>query len=378
MKFSTRAIHVGQSADKSSGATIPPITLSTTFTQDGIGNHQGFEYSRSGNPTRKALEECLASLENAEYGLAFGSGCAATSALIHILKAGDNVVASSEVYGGTYRLFELVLKHFGVSFTWVDGTNPADFAAAMSASTKLVWIETPTNPLMSIFDIRAMSEVAKKGNALLAVDNTFATPYLQSPLALGADIVVHSTTKYIGGHSDVIGGSIMLNDRKLYDRLFLVQKSVGGVPSPFDCYLTLRGIKTLALRMDQHCKSANEIAKWLTKQNNVEKVLFPGLPDHPGYAIAQEQMRGSSGMISFYMRGGRAGVDKFVSKLKLFSLAESLGGVESLCCYPAAMTHASVPKDERDRIGVTDNLLRLSVGIEETSDLLTDLENSLK
>lgn len=377
LHFATRAIHAGQPADPATGATIIPIHLSTTYTQDGIGGHKGFEYSRSGNPTRKALETCLASLESAQYALAFASGCAASAAVLQILQTGDHVVASVEVYGGTYRLFELVMKNFGLEFTWVHGNEPAGFAAACRSNTKLIWIETPTNPLMTIVDIAAIAKVAHDTHALLAVDNTFATPYFQSPLALGADISVHSCTKYLGGHSDVIGGALMCNEQGLRDKLFFVQKSIGAVPSPFDCWLLLRGIKTLALRMDRHHASAVHLAPWLAQQPQVEHVYFPGLPEHPGHALAKQQMRGHAGMVSFTLTGGRPAVDKFVAKLELFALAESLGGVESLCCYPAAMTHAAVPKAEREKIGITDGLLRLSIGIEDVADLQGDLARAL-
>lgn len=376
-KFATRAIHVGQPPDPTTGATIIPIHLSTTYTQDGIGQHKGYEYSRAGNPTRAALEACLASLEGAQHALAFGSGCAATEAVIHLLTAGDHVVASAEVYGGTWRLFELVLKRHGIDFTWVHGTDPKAFAAAVQKNTRLVWIETPTNPLVSIIDIAAVAAVAKTAGAWCAVDNTFATPYFQSPLALGADLVVHSTTKYIGGHSDVVGGAIMCSDPTLADQLRFIQKSVGAVPSPFDCWLTLRGIKTLALRMERHAQSATQLANWLTTHKAVERVYFPGLPEHPGFAVAKRQMRGFSGMVSFTLAGGRAAVDRCVSRLQIFTLAESLGGVESLCCYPATMTHAAIPPAEREALGITDNLLRLSVGIEDVGDLQTDLTRAL-
>ncbi len=377
MKFSTKAIHVGQNADPTTGATIPPIHLSTTYTQAGLGQHKGFEYSRAQNPTRQMLETCLASLEDAHFALAFSSGCAAAAAVIQLLKSGDHVVATSEVYGGSYRLFELVLKNNGINFSWVHGHSVDDFAAAFTPHTKLLWIETPTNPLMTLLDIKKLAQLAKSRGALLAVDNTFATPYFQSPLVLGADLVVHSTTKYIGGHSDVIGGALMLNDQSVRDQLYFIQKSVGAVPSPFDCWLTLRGVKTLALRMEQHTKSATRIAQWLTEQPQIERVYFPGLASHTGHALATQQMRGFSGMVSFVLRGGRPAVEKFVTGLQLFSLAESLGGVESLCCYPTLMTHAAVPPAEREKIGIVDGLLRLSVGIEDTDDLVEDLARAL-
>ncbi len=376
-KFSTKAIHVGQGADPTTGSTIIPIHLSTTYTQDAIGQHKGFEYSRAGNPTRAAYEACLAALEDAQFGLAFSSGCAASSAVLHLLKTGDHVVATSEVYGGSYRLFELVYKQLGLQFTWVKGTDPQHFVKAMQPNTKLVWLETPTNPMMSVIDIRAVSSVVKPKGALVAVDNTFASPYFQHPLHLGADLVVHSTTKYIGGHSDVIGGAIMTNTQTLRDQLFFVQKSIGAVPSPFDCWLSLRGAKTLALRMERHQENGRRVAEWLRQQKGVRAVFYPGFADHPGHAIATQQMSGLPGMVSFDMTAGRAGVDRFVSRLQLFSLAESLGGVESLCCYPAMMTHAAVPAAERQAIGITEGLLRLSVGIEDADDLIADLAQAL-
>jgi cystathionine gamma-lyase len=376
-KFATKAIHVGQAADPTTGATILPIHLSTTFTQEAIGQDKGFDYSRAGNPTRAAYEACLASLEGAAYALAFGSGCAASAAVIELLQTGDEVVASAEVYGGTYRLFEQVMSRHGITFHWVMGTDPAAFAAAMTKRTKLVWIETPTNPCLSILDIQTIARHAKQTGALLAVDNTFATPYFQNPLSIGADLVVHSTTKYIGGHSDVVGGAIMLDDTALHERLAFIQKSVGGVPSPFDCWLTLRGLKTLALRMERHQKSAAKIARWLTHQSAIERVYYPGLTDHPGHDVAIHQMRGFPGMVSFALRGGRAAVDRVVSKLRLFSLAESLGGVESLCCYPAQMTHAAVPQADREAMGITEGLLRLSIGIEDVDDLIAELDSAL-
>lgn len=376
-KFATKAIHVGQGADPVTGATIPPIHLSTTYTQDGIGHHKGFEYSRSRNPTRAAYEECLAALEGAAHGLAFASGCAAAAAVLHLLKAGDHVVASTEVYGGTYRLFELVYKQMGLSFTWVKGTATKDFAAALQKNTALVWIETPTNPMMSLVDIAAVAEVARKQSALVAVDNTFATPYFQHPLTLGADLVVHSTTKYIGGHSDVVGGAIMTNADALRDRLHFTQKSVGAVPSPFDCWLSLRGAKTLALRMEQHQKNGRRVAEWLRTNKKIRQIYYPGFTDHPGFALVKQQMSGLPGMVSFEVAGERAAAERFVSRLQIFAFAESLGGVESLCCYPATMTHAAIPKPDREAIGITDGLLRLSVGIEDVDDLIADLAQAL-
>lgn len=372
-KFSTRAIHVGQSADPTTGATILPIHLSTTYTQEGIGRHKGYEYSRAGNPTRHALETCLATLEGAQFALTFSSGCAAASAIIQLMAAGEHVVASGEVYGGTYRLFEQVLKRHGIGFTWVAGTDISAFAEAIQPQTKLFWIETPTNPMMSIIDIAGVAEIAHRHGAWLTVDNTFATPYFQQPLALGADLVVHSTTKYIGGHSDVVGGAIMTNEQRLQQQLVFVQKSIGAVPSPFDAWLTLRGVKTLALRMEQHQRNAKRIAEWLRTRRDIAQVYYPGFTDHPGYTTARAQMSGYPGMIACEVVGGRCAVEAIIPRLRLFAFAESLGGVESLCCYPATMTHAAVPEVERHRLGITDGLLRLSVGIEDVDDLIADL-----
>lgn len=375
--FATKAIHVGQAADPTTGATILPIHLSTTYTQTGLGQHQGFEYSRAGNPTRQALEQCLAALEGAQHSLAFASGCAATEAVTHLMQAGDHAVVSAEVYGGTYRLFELVMKAHGLEFTWVRGTDPQAFAQALQPNTRFAWIETPTNPLITIIDIAAVAKITQPRQIRLVVDNTFATPYFQSPLALGADIVVHSSTKYLGGHSDVIGGALIMNDPQLREQLHLVQKSVGAVPSPFDCWLLLRGIKTLALRMERHHQNATAVAQWLQPRAEIGQLYFPGLPQHPGHTTAARQMRGYSGMLAFTLKGGKPAVERFVPRLQLFALAESLGGVESLCCYPAMMTHAAIPAAQRQAIGITDDLLRLSVGIEDSADLIGDLDRAL-
>lgn len=378
MKFSTKSIHVGQEADSATGATIVPIYQTSTYTQQEIGVHKGFEYSRTGNPTRAALEKCLASLESGKYGLAFASGLAATNGVLSILRPGDHIVSGEDVYGGTYRLFEKVFSPYGITVTYVNGTDPSAFAKAIKKETKLIWLETPTNPLLQLTDIAAVSQISKRKNLLLAVDNTFATPYLQRPLELGADIIVHSTTKYLGGHSDVVGGAVVLNDESLYDKIKFYQNAAGGVPGPFDSWLVLRGLKTLGLRMKQHELNAMEIALHLEKHPKVLKVNYPGLKTHPQYELARKQMSGFSGMISFEIKGGFNEVNEFMKALKIFSLAESLGGVESLTCHPSSMTHASIPKEDRERRGIHENLIRLSVGIEDVADLIADLDHALK
>lgn len=377
MQFSTKAIHIGQEADPTTGATIVPIFQTSTYTQEGVGRHKGYEYARTGNPTRTALQECLAALENARHGLCFASGLAATSAVMNLLSAGDHVVCGDDVYGGTYRLFQLVLTRYGLAFTFVDMTDPARVAEAIRPNTKMIWLETPTNPLLTVFDIPAIAEVARSRGLVCVVDNTFASPYLQNPLDLGADIVVHSTTKYIGGHSDVVGGAVLLNDDKMHDALKYHQNAVGGVPGAFDCWLVLRGVKTLSVRMRQHCDNAMKIAQHLQSHPAVERVRYPGLPDHPQHALARRQMRGFGGMVSFTVRGETAAAHRLLGRTKLFALAESLGGVESLIGHPATMTHASIPKAERDARGVTDGLIRLSVGIEDADDLIADLDQGL-
>jgi cystathionine beta-lyase/cystathionine gamma-synthase len=376
MKFSTKAIRTGQSADKSTGATIVPIYQTATFTQDEIGVLKEYEYTRTGNPTRTALEECLAALENGKYGLAFSSGQAASTAALSLLKQGDHVITANDLYGGTYRLFEEIYTPIGISFTYVDGTNLTEFKKAIKPETKLIWIETPTNPLLKLSDISGISKIAKSNNVLLAVDNTFATPYFQQPLELGADIVVHSTTKYIGGHSDVLGGAVIVKDANLYDKIKFYQNATGAVQSPFDSWLTLRGLKTLAVRMREHEKNSHAIAEFLSKHPHVLHVYYPGLSGHPQYELAKQQMKGFGGMVSFLIKGGYDEANSFAKNLKIFSIAESLGGVESLLCYPPAMSHASVPKEEREKRGITDNFIRLSVGIEDIEDLLTDLDQA--
>ena len=375
--FSTRAIHAGQDADPATGATVVPIYATSTYTQAAPGQHKGYEYSRSGNPTRTALETALAALEEGERGLAFASGLAATTAVFGaLLRPGDEVVASADLYGGTFRLLDKVFKPWGLVAKYTDDSSAAGFEKLITPKTKLVWIETPTNPLLQILDIAALAEVSHKHGAKLAVDNTFASPYLQRPLQLGADLVIHSTTKYLGGHSDVVGGCVV-GAKDLLDPIKFYQNAAGGVPGPFDSYLVLRGLKTLAVRMDRHCANALELAPWLKAHPAVAKVYFPGLADHPGHAVAAKQMKSFGGMISLKLHGGIPAAQLFLTRTKLFSLAESLGGVESLVCHPTTMTHASIPKDVREARGVDDGLIRLSVGIEDVADLRADLERAL-
>jgi cystathionine gamma-lyase len=374
--FSTRAIHAGQDADPATGATVVPIYATSTYTQAGPGQHKGYEYSRSGNPTRTALETCLASLEGGERGLAFASGLAATTAVLSTLRPGDEVAAASDLYGGTFRLLERVFKPWGLVARYTDDASPEGFARILTPATKLVWIETPTNPLLQILDVASLAELAHAHGARLAVDNTFASPYLQQPLKLGADLVVHSTTKYLGGHSDVVGGAV-IGDRELLAPIAFYQNAAGGVPGPFDAYLTLRGIKTLSLRMERHCANARQLADWLTQQPQVDRVYYPGLVQHPGHELARRQMKDFGGMISVHLEGGGPAARRFMPRTRLFSLAESLGGVESLVCHPATMTHASIPAELRQARGIDDGLVRLSVGIEDVADLQADLRQAL-
>jgi cystathionine gamma-lyase len=370
----TLCIHAGQEPDPVSGAVMMPIVLSSTFAQDGPGVHKGYDYSRAGNPTRNALERCLAALEGAAHGIAFGSGCAATTAVLLTLKSGDHVLVGDDVYGGTFRIFDKVLAQFGVEATFLDMSDPARVRAAMRPSTRLVWMETPSNPMLKVFDVAAIAEVARSHGIPLAVDSTFATPVLQQPLALGATLVVHSTTKYLNGHSDVVGGAVMTSDDALADKLHFLQKSVGGVPSPFDCYLVLRGLKTLGVRMRRHVESARGIAEWLARHPRVGRVRYPGLVSHEGHALAERQMSGPGGMISFELSGSLAQASAFLRALRIFACAESLGGVESLAEHPAIMTHASMSAEVRRSLGIGDGLLRLSIGLEDPGDLLADLE----
>ena len=378
MQFETRAIHVGQEPDPATGATITPIYQTSTYTQEGLGRHKGYEYSRTGNPTRSALEQCLASLENAAYGLAFASGLAATSAVLNLLSAGDHVVAAEDLYGGTYRLFERVYRRYGLSFTYVDAREPGHLRAALRPETRMIWIETPTNPLLHLVDVAAAAEIAREARVPLVVDNTFASPYFQRPLDLGAAVVVHSTTKYIGGHSDLIGGAVLTSDEEIYQAVKFHQNAIGGVPGPFDCWLALRGVKTLALRMREHERNAAAVARFLAEHPAAEKVYYPGLPDHPQHELARRQMSGFGGIVSFVVRGDPARAEAVLRGTRLFSLAESLGGVESLISHPATMTHAAVPAAERARRGITDSLIRLSVGIEAADDLIADLSDALQ
>lgn len=375
--FSTRAIHIGQEADPATGATVVPIYATSTFTQIAPGRHRGYEYSRTANPTRTALEKCLASLEEGEQAAAFASGLAATAAVLSaLLRPGDEVVAAADLYGGTYRILEKVYHPWGLVPRFTEDISPAGFEAVMTPKTRMVWIETPTNPLLQIIDIAAVAEIAKKHAALVVVDNTFASPYLQQPLKLGADLVVHSTTKYLGGHSDVVGGAV-IGRKDLMQPITFYQNAAGGVPGPFDAWLTLRGIKTLSLRMERHCANAMELALWLVHHPAIERVYYPGLRSHPGHDLAKKQMRHYGGMISVRLRHGREAALRFVTNTRIFSLAESLGGVESLICHPATMTHASIPPEIRVKRGVDDSLVRLSVGVEDVADLRDDLAAAL-
>jgi cystathionine beta-lyase/cystathionine gamma-synthase len=378
MKFATRVIHAGMEPDPSTGAIIPPIYQTSTFVQSAPGNHKGYEYARSQNPTRKALETALASIENARFALSFSSGVAASDAVIRLLLPGDEVIAANDMYGGTFRLFSKIFEKAGIHFHYVDMRDTANIQNAINKKTKLIWTETPTNPLMNIVDLAAVATLAREKNLLLCVDNTFASPYLQNPLDLGAHIVLHSATKYLGGHSDVIHGCLMMNDPALREQLYFIQKSCGAVPGPQDCFLVLRGIKTLELRMQRHCENGEKIAHWIRKNPKVARVYWCGFTDHPGYAVAKKQMRGFGGMISFELKNDSAEETKRVlSATRLFSLAESLGGVESLISHPASMTHASIPREERIKNGLNDSLIRLSAGIEDAGDLIEDLDQAI-
>jgi cystathionine beta-lyase/cystathionine gamma-synthase len=378
MKLATKLIHAGATPDPSTGAIMTPIYQTSTYVQEAPGVNKGYEYARSQNPTRKALEDALAIIENGKYALAFSSGVAATDSVMKLLNPGDEVIAANDMYGGSYRLFTKIWERYNIKFIYVDTTNPANVKAAVTANTKLIWIETPTNPLMNITDIEAIAVIAKEAKALLCVDNTFASPYLQNPLDCGADIVMHSATKYLGGHSDVIQGCLMMNDAELREKLYFIQKSCGAVPGPQDCFLVLRGIKTLGVRMKAHCENGIAIAHWLRNHPKVAKVYWPGFEDNKGYAIAKKQMTGFGGMISFELKDDSiAAATKVLSSTHLFSLAESLGGVESLINHPASMTHASIPRVERIKNGLSDGLIRLSVGIEDADDLIEDLKQAI-
>ncbi len=378
MKPNTKVVHAGMHPDPSTGAIMTPIYQTSTYVQEAPGVNQGFEYARSQNPTRKALEEAMAVIENGKHGLVFGSGVAATDAVMRLFKPGDEIICSSDMYGGTYRLFSKIYEPYGFKFVYVDTADTDKVKTAINENTKLLWIETPTNPLMNITDINAMSAIAKEAGILLCVDNTFASPYLQNPLDLGADLVMHSATKYLGGHSDVIQGCLIINDTVLREKLYFIQKSCGAVPGPMDCFLVLRGIKTLALRMKAHSENGAKIAHWLRTHPKVDKVYWPGFEDHPGYQIAKAQMRDFGGMISFELKNDSVEeVKRVMMNTKLFSLAESLGGVESLINHPATMTHASIPREERIKNGLRDSLIRLSVGIEDADDLIADLKQAI-
>ncbi len=378
MKFNTKAIHGNQKHDPSTGAVMPPIYQTSTYAQKSPGQHKGFEYSRTGNPTRSALENAFASLENGKFGLAFGSGLAAIDAVMKLLKPGDEVISTNDLYGGTYRLFTKIYEKFGIKFHFIGFRNTNTLSKLINKKTKLIWIETPTNPMLNIIDIEAVVKIASQHKILVAVDNTFATPYLQLPLDMGADIVMHSATKYLGGHSDVVMGALVVNDKDLSEKLYFIQNASGAICGPMDSFLVLRGLKTLHVRMQRHCENAAIIANYLEKHPKIEKVYWPGLKTHPNHKIAKKQMNDFGGMLSFSTKGNyKVDAMKVVENLKIFTLAESLGGVESLCGHPATMTHASIPKEEREKTGVTDSLIRLSVGIEDVSDLIDDLEQAL-
>jgi cystathionine beta-lyase/cystathionine gamma-synthase len=380
MKFETRAIHVGQEPDPSTGATIPPLYLSSTYTQDAPGHHRGYDYSRSGNPTRSNLEASLASLEGGDACAAFASGLAACSAVLDTLRPGDGVVASHDLYGGTFRLLDKVFRPLGIDVVFAETAEIGAFEVAIRSlkRPRLLWLESPTNPLLDILDITGLSRLATENGLLTVVDNTFATPYLQTPIALGADYVVHSTTKYLGGHSDVIGGAVIARSGSLLERIRFLQNARGAVPGPFDIYLVQRGIKTLPVRMQRHCENAHFLARYLEVNSAVRRVIYPGLPSHPGHTLAGRQMHAFGGMLSLELEGGLEAASAFSSHLRVFSLAESLGGVESLCCHPATMTHASIPRELREPRGVTDGLVRLSVGLEHIDDLAADVQQAIE
>lgn len=376
--FETRAIHAGQVPDPTTGAVVTPVYLTSTFVHSAPGVHRGYDYSRSGNPTRSAYEACLANLEGARFAFATASGCAGTATIVQLLSAGDHVVACDDMYGGTPRLFEQVFARHGISFSYIDLTDPAALGRSLTPATKLVWIETPTNPLMKLIDIRAVARTAHEARAVLAVDNTYASPYFQRPIELGADIVLHSTTKYVNGHSDLVGGAVITDDEALAQRLKFLSNVVGSIQSTFDAFLCMRSLKTLAVRMRAHEQNAFAVARFLEGHPKVERVLYPGLPSHPQHALARRQMSGSGGMLAFYVKGGVEAARRLLSHVHVFALAESLGGVESLIEHPAIMTHSSVPKERREAIGIADNLIRVSVGIESEKDLVRDLERALE
>ena len=378
MKFGTKAIHAGVHPDESTGAIMTPIYQTSTYVQDGVGNHKGYEYSRTQNPTRHALEKNIAAIENGKFGACFGSGLAAIDCVIKMLNPGDEVISTNDLYGGSYRIFKTIFEKYGIVFHFVDMQDSSNVESFVNSNTKLIWVETPTNPMMNIVDIEAMSKIAKRAGALLAVDNTFATPYLQNPIDLGADIVMHSVTKYLGGHSDVVMGALVTAREDIAQEMYRIQNSSGAVTAPMDSFLVLRGIKTLHLRMQRHCENGEKIAHYLKKHSKIEKVYWPGFESHPNHEVAKKQMRGFGGMISFTLKGNNLeDALSVVKKVKLFALAESLGGVESLIGHPATMTHASIPKEIREKSGVVDSLIRLSVGIEDADDLIDDLRVAL-
>ncbi len=378
MKFSTRAIHAGQSPDPHTGAIMTPVFLTSTYVQESPGVHQGYEYSRTGNPTRNALEANLASLEEADHGLCFASGLAATDAVLKLFKSGDHIIAGDDLYGGTHRIFTQIYEQFGLTFDFVDASDPAMVSAAIRENTRMVWLETPTNPLLKITDISRIAELCAARDLMLVVDNTFATPCLQRPITLGADLVVHSTTKYLGGHSDVVGGALITSSDELQERLAFIQNAAGAIPGPLDCFLTLRGTKTLDVRMERHCKNAQIIADWLDEDPRIERVYFPGLEDHPGHEVATRQMSAPGGMVSFQLKGdSEQEAREMVSRTEVFTLAESLGGVESLIEHPVSMTHGAIPREARLEAGLTDSLIRISVGIEDVTDLQEDLDRAI-
>ncbi len=381
MRFGTKAIHAGVDPDPATGAIMTPIYQTSTYVQRSPGDHKGYEYSRTHNPTRTSLQKSLAALENGAHGLCFASGMAAIDAIVKLLKPGDEVISTNDLYGGSYRIFTKIFEPLGIKFHFIPMDNPERIKEKINSNTRLVWIETPTNPLLNIIDIEGIHALVKRSrpDILIAVDNTFATPFLQRPLELGADITMHSVTKYLAGHSDVVMGAIIVNDQSLADRLAFIQNSCGAVPGPQDCFLVLRGIKTLHLRMERHCDNAMEIATFLQRHSAVEKVFYPGLPSHKSHEIAKKQMSGFGGMLSFQLKGDRAeDVKKFLERVKLFTLAESLGGVESLCGHPATMTHASIPREDREKAGLKDSLIRLSIGVEDAEDLIEDLKRALE
>jgi cystathionine gamma-lyase len=376
--FGTRAIHAGQDPEPLHGAVMTPVYFTSTYAQESPGKHRGYEYSRTDNPTRTAYQACVASLENAKHALAFASGLAATDAIMHMLKTGDHVVVGDDVYGGTFRIFDKVFRKMGLEFTFVDTSDLAKAEAAFRPNTRVLWLESPTNPMLKISDIAALAAIAKRKGARTVVDNTFMSPYFQNPLDLGADMVVHSVTKFINGHSDVVGGIVAMNDDTIHQELKFLQNAVGGVPGPMDCFLVMRGIKTLHVRMERHASNGMEIARWLEKHPRVERVIYPGLESHPQHALARKQMKGFGGMITFFIKGGLPEARGFLEKVRLFTLAESLGGVESLIEHPAIMTHASIPAETRKQLGIHDTLIRISCGIEDCADLIADLEQALR